>query len=92
MHAAAKTKSAKTLLLILPQNFVPKHQKVLSAQKRGANMSDIGNLYDNNTKSEHGPSGVVAQKHHGPYGGKDNQRQLSASFPDEKIVKPRPKA
>lgn len=49
-------------------------------------------MYDNNTKSEHGPSGTVSQKHQGPYGGKDNQNQLSAKFPDEKYVKPRPKS
>ncbi|NLP40904.1 MAG: hypothetical protein GX348_01715 [Veillonellaceae bacterium] len=51
-----------------------------------------GDMYDKNTKSVHGPSGTVAQKHHGPYGGKANQQQLSTSFPDEKYVKPRPKS
>lgn len=55
-------------------------------------MSDLGKLYDNNTQSQHGPSGITAQKHHGPYGGKDNQDQLSAHFPEEKSVKPVPKS
>ena len=46
-----------------------------------------GTVYDNNLQSKHGPSGQK-QTHPGPYGGKDNQRQLSTHFPGEAQVKP----
>ncbi|MEG6585462.1 hypothetical protein [Dendrosporobacter sp. 1207_IL3150] len=48
----------------------------------------MGNIYDKNTESKHGPWGSVEPKHHGPYGNKDNQQQASASFSGEKKVKP----
>jgi len=48
----------------------------------------MGNIYDDNTKSEHGPWGTVNPKHHAPYGNKDNPNQLSVSFPGEKAAKP----
>lgn len=54
-------------------------------------MSNKSSLYDDNTRSPHGPSGVTKQVQHGPYGGKDNQHQLSARFAGEKTVKPVPK-
>jgi hypothetical protein len=50
----------------------------------------MGNVYDDNTRSKHGPWGEK-QSAPGPWGGKDNMKNASVSFPGEKQVKPRPK-
>lgn len=50
----------------------------------------MGAIYDDNTKSKHGPAGVK-QSAQGPWGGKDNPDNTSATFPGEKKVTPRPK-
>lgn len=50
----------------------------------------MGNIYDDNAKSKHGPWGEKRSAP-GPWGGKDNQNNASTSFPGEKKVSPRPK-
>lgn len=50
----------------------------------------MGNIYDDNTKSKHGPWGEK-QSAQGPWGGKDNQNNASTSFPGEQKVKAKPK-
>ncbi|WP_165865924.1 hypothetical protein [Lucifera butyrica] len=51
----------------------------------------MGNVYDENTQSAHGPAGNVKQNRPGPYGGKNNAKQASIQFPGEKPVTPVPK-
>ncbi|WP_425059649.1 hypothetical protein SCACP_02430 [Sporomusa carbonis] len=54
----------------------------------------MGNVYDNNLKSTHGPFGE-AQTHQGPYGGKDadnlTNKQAANVLPPTKDIKARPK-
>ena len=55
---------------------------------------DMGNIYDNNLKSTHGPNGLE-QRHQGPYGGKeaDNLSNKAAGkvLPQTRDIKARPK-
>ena len=51
----------------------------------------MGKLYDDNPNSSHGPFGEK-QNAPGPWGGKNNTKNVSANFPDEKPVKPVPKS
>ncbi|WP_371376307.1 hypothetical protein [Sporomusa aerivorans] len=54
----------------------------------------MGNIYDNNQKSPHGPSGQP-QNQQGPYGGKDTDsltsKKAAAVMPPTKDIKARPK-
>ncbi|MDF2569716.1 MAG: hypothetical protein K0R55_1320 [Sporomusa sp.] len=54
----------------------------------------MGNIYDKNQESTHGPFGET-QTHQGPYGGKnaDNltNRQAAKTMPPTKDIKARPK-
>lgn len=54
----------------------------------------MGNIYDNNQKSKHGPHGQ-SQSHQGPYGGKDADNLSSKSaahvLPPTNDIKARPK-
>lgn len=70
-------------------NCAPK-AKMPKAAKRGVSLGR-NELYDDNNRSVHGPSGITGQTKFGPYGGKASQNQLSAEFPGAKTVKPVPK-
>lgn len=55
----------------------------------------MGNVYDDNLKSPHGPDGLE-QRHQGPYGGKDDDqlsnKKAEKVFPQSKNIKARPKS
>jgi len=54
----------------------------------------MGDIYDDNLKSAHGPNGLE-QRHQGPYGGKEtdhlSNKGAGKVFPQKKDVKARPK-
>ncbi len=54
----------------------------------------MGNIYDNNMKSDHGPNGLE-QRHQGPYGGKEadnlSNKDAGKVLQQTKDIKARPK-
>jgi hypothetical protein len=54
----------------------------------------MGNIYDDNSKSAHGPNGLE-QRQQGPYGGKEadhlSNKDAGKVYPQKKDIKARPK-